>query len=88
MESLKTYRGTEGEHHCVLEGVVWDRQELLDFYKQFDESCHYWNEFKKKYIKNSIIKHLLINLDKYMHLTLKAKNLLNIQYKSLLNSLI
>ena len=55
MESLKTYRGTsEGEHHCVLEGVVWDRQELLDFYKQFDESCHLpWNEFKKKYNKDN-----------------------------------
>ena len=41
-------------NHCVLEGVVWDRQELLDFYKQFDESCHLsWNEFKKKYNKNN-----------------------------------
>ena len=41
MESLKTYLGnSNAEHHYVLEGVVWDRQELIDFYKQFDESCH------------------------------------------------
>ena len=51
MESLRTYRGnSSAEHHHVLEGVVWDRQELIEFYKQFDESCHLpWNEFKKKY---------------------------------------
>ena len=35
MESLKTYRGnSNAEHHYVLEGVVWDRQELIDFYFQ------------------------------------------------------
>ena len=55
MEELKVYRGnSRAEHHCVLEGVVWDRQELIDFYNKFDESCHLpWNEFKKKYNPNN-----------------------------------
>ena len=55
MEELKVYKGTSrAEHHCVLEGVVWDRQELIDFYNKFDESCHLpWNEFKKKYNPNN-----------------------------------
>ena len=54
MEELKVYKGnSRAEHHCVLEGVVWDRQELIDFYNKFDESCHLpWNEFKKKYNPN------------------------------------
>ncbi len=55
MEELKVYKGnSRAEHHCVLEGVVWDRQELIDFYNKFDESCHLpWNEFKKKYNPNN-----------------------------------
>ena len=54
-DRLKVYKGTSrAEHHCVLEGVVWDRQELIDFYNKFDESCHLpWNEFKKKYNPNN-----------------------------------
>ncbi len=52
---MRIYTGTsEAEHHKVLEGVVWDRQELREFYEQFDESCHLpWNEFKKKYNPNN-----------------------------------
>ncbi len=52
---MKIYTGTSSaEHHRVLDGVVWDRNELLEFYQQFDASCHLpWNEFKKKYNPNN-----------------------------------
>ena len=55
MESLKTYRGNQMQNtHYVLEGVVWDRQELIDFYKQFDESCHLpGTNLKRNIIKQS-----------------------------------
>lgn len=52
---MKVYQGiSEAEHHKVLTGVKWYRQELIDFYLKFPEKCHLpWNEFKKKYNPNN-----------------------------------
>ena len=49
------YRGiSRAKYHRVLDEIVIDSQELLDFYLQFPQECHLpWNEFKLKYNPNN-----------------------------------